>query len=120
MTDLQGKMKEQLEQFTRLQRETLESMQDKGATAVDYFEKVARFQLDVMGDVIDFTVEQAKVAANSENPSDYFNKQIDGAASLAKTVESRTNEYIELLSSAADTAKEGIREATEKATKAAS
>jgi len=65
-----------------------------------------------MNDVVDFSVEQARLAAKAAEPEEFFNKQIDNASAFAKVVEGRTKEYIDMLSAAASTATEELQEAT--------
>jgi hypothetical protein len=112
MIDIQKQFSEQLEQVTQYQKEAVEKLQAKGAAGVDSWEKFARFNIAVMNDVVDFSVEQARLAAKAAEPEEFFNKQIDNASAFAKVVEGRTKEYIDMLSSAASTATEELQEAT--------
>ena len=65
-----------------------------------------------MNDVVDFSVEQARLATKVSEPEEFFNKQMDNVSAFAKVVEGRTKEYIDLLSAAASTATEELQEAT--------
>jgi hypothetical protein len=112
MIDIQKQFSEQLDQFTQYQKEAIEKLQAKSAASVDSWEKFARYNLDVMNDVVEFTVEQARLATKAGEPEEFFNKQIDNASAFAKVVEGRTKEYIDLLSAAASTATEELQEAT--------
>lgn len=112
MIDLQKQFSEQLDQFTQYQKDAVEKMQAKSAAGVDNWEKFARYNLAVMNDVVEFTVEQARLATKASEPEEFFNKQIDNASAFAKVVEGRTKEYIDLLSTAASTATEELQEAT--------
>ncbi len=113
MIDLQKQFSEQLDQFTQYQKEAVEKLQAKSAAGVDSWEKFARYNLAVMNDVVEFSVEQARLATKAAEPEEFFNKQIDNASAFAKVVEGRTKEYIDLLSAAASTATEELQEATE-------
>ena len=113
MIDLQKQFSEQLDQFTQYQKEAVEKMQAKSAAGVDSWEKFARYNLAVMNDVVEFSVEQARLATKAAEPEEFFNKQIDNASAFAKVVEGRTKEYIDLLSAAASTATEELQEVTE-------
>ena len=112
MIDLQKQFSEQLDQFTQYQKEAVEKLQAKSAAGVDSWEKFARYNLAVMNDVVEFTVEQARLATKASEPEEFFNKQIDNASAFAKVVEGRTKEYVDLLSAAASTATEELQEAT--------
>ena len=119
MIDMHQKLAEQLNQFTRFQKDALETFQTNGNEAVGGVEKLARYQMDVMKDVVSFGMEQARIGTSAESPFDFFSQQIDAAAALGKTVEKRTNEYIELLTHAADSMRENIRAATDRVADAA-
>ena len=112
MIDIQKQFSEQLDQFTQYQKEAVEKLQAKSAAGVDSWEKFARYNIAVMNDVVDFSVEQARLAAKAAEPEEFFNKQIDNASAFAKVVEGRTKEYIDMLSAAASTATEELQEAT--------
>ena len=112
MIDIQKQFSEQLEQVTQYQKEAVEKLQAKSAAGVDSWEKFARYNIAVMNDVVDFSVEQARLAAKAAEPEEFFNKQIDNASAFAKVVEGRTKEYIDMLSAAASTATEELQEAT--------
>lgn len=112
MIDIQKQFGEQLEQFTQYQKEAVEKLQAKSAASVDGWEKFARYNLAVMNDVVDFTVEQARLATKATGPEEFLNTQIDNATAFAKVVEGRTKEYVDMLSAAASTATEELQEAT--------
>ena len=112
MIDIQKQFSEQLEQVTQYQKEAVEKLQAKSAAGVDSWEKFARYNIAVMNDVVEFSVEQARLAAKASEREEFFNKQIVNASAFAKVVEGRTKEYIDMLSSAASTATEELQEAT--------
>jgi hypothetical protein len=118
MIDLQKQFSEQLDQFTQYQKDAVEKLQAKSAAGVDSWEKFARYNLAVMNDVVEFTVEQARVASKASEPEEFFNTQIDNASAFAKVVEGRTKEYIDLLSAAASTATEELQETKKTVVKA--
>jgi hypothetical protein len=120
MIDLQKQFSEQLDQFTQYQKEAVEKLQAKSVAGVDSWEKFARYNLAVMNDVVEFTVEQARLATKASEPEEFFNTQIDNASAFAKVVEGRTKEYIDLLSAAASTATEELQETKENVVKAVS
>jgi hypothetical protein len=112
MIDIQKQFSEQLDQFTQYQKEAIEKLQAKSAASVEGWEKLARYNLALMNDVVDFSVEQARLATKVSEPEEFFNKQMDNVSAFAKVVEGRTKEYIDLLSAAASTATEELQEAT--------
>lgn len=112
MIDLQKQFSEQLDQFTQYQKEAIEKLQSKSAAGVEGWEKLARYNLALMNDVVDFSVQQARLATKASEPEEFFNKQMDNVSAFAKVVEGRTKEYIDLLSAAASSATEELQEAT--------
>ena len=112
MIDIQKQFSEQLDQFTQYQKEAIEKLQAKSVAGVEGWEKFARYNLALMNDVVDFSVEQARLATKVSEPEEFFNKQMDNVSAFAKVVEGRTKEYIDLLSAAASTATEELQEAT--------
>jgi len=111
MIDMQEKFSEQLAQFSQYQKDAVTKMQARSVSGVDTFEKFARYNLAVLGDVVDLTVEQARLATSVNEPQEYVSKQIDNASAFAKVVEGRTQEYVDLLTNAAETATEEVQEA---------
>jgi hypothetical protein len=112
MIDMQKQFSEQLDQFTQYQKEAIEKLQAKSAAGVEGWEKFARYNLALMNDVVDFSVQQARLATKAAEPEEFFNKQMDNVSAFAKVVEGRTKEYIDLLSAAASSATEELQEAT--------
>lgn len=106
MIDIQEKFSEQVSQFSKYQKDAVASLQQKSVAGIDTFEKFARYNAAVMNDVVDFTVEHARLATSTTEPQEYFSKQIDSASAFARVVEGRTKEYIELLTNAAATVTE--------------
>jgi len=115
MIDMQEKFNEQISQFSQYQKDAVAKLQEKSVAGVDTFEKFARYNLAVLNDVVEFTVEQGRLATSTTEPQEYVSKQIDSAAAFARIVEGRTKEYVELLTNTAQTATEEVQEATREA-----
>ena len=92
MIDIQKQFSEQLDQFTQYQKEAIEKLQAKSVASVEGWEKFARYNLALMNDVVDFSVEQARLATKVSEPEEFFNKQMDNVSAFAKVVEGRTKE----------------------------
>ena len=117
MIDIQKNFSEQFEQISQYQKDALASLQAKGAAGVDSFESLARFNLAVLGDVVDFSVAQARLATTTTEPVEYFDKQLESVSAFGKVVQARSKEYVELLTSAAEKVAEEPQEAVVKAVK---
>lgn len=113
MIDIQEKFSEQVSQFSKYQKDAVASLQAKSVAGVDTFEKFSRYNVAVLNDVVDFTVEQARLASSTTEPQEYVSKQIDSASAFARVVEGRTKEYIDLLTNAAATVTEAQEAAKE-------
>ena len=87
MIDMQEKFNEQISQFSQYQKDAVAKLQEKSVAGVDTFEKFARYNLAVLNDVVEFTVEQGRLATSTTEPQEYVSKQIDSAAAFARTVE---------------------------------
>ena len=111
MIDMQEKFTEQFEQFSQYRKDAVASLQARGAAGADSFEKFARLNLAVLGDVVDFTVGQARLVTTAADPAEYMNKQIESTSAFGKVVQSRAREYVELLTNAAEKAAEESKEA---------
>ena len=72
------------------------------------------FNLAVMGDFVDYTVEQAKLATTVTEPEEFFGKRIENITEFAKVLEGRTKEYIGLWTESATAASEEIQKASKK------
>ena len=119
MIDIQTQFSEQLQQFSDFQKQAVDALQGKGAVAVDSYEKAARHNLAVLTDVVDYSVEQAKLASSAQNPEEYFASQINSASAFAKVVEGRTKDFIDLLMDAATSVTDDIQQAQKKVVEAA-
>jgi len=112
MIDFSKKSAEQLQQYTQFQKDAIETLKGKSAAAVDNWEKVARYNLDVMSDLVGYTVEQARAATSTSDAGERMSKQIDNATAFATVVEGRTKEFIDLVTDAATTVSDDLEKAT--------
>ena len=71
MIDMQEKFTEQFEQFSQYRKDAVASLQARGAAGVDSYEKFARLNLAVLGDVVDFTVGQARLVTTAADPAEH-------------------------------------------------
>ena len=67
-----------------------------------------------MGDFVDYTVEQAKLATTVTEPEEFFGKRIENITEFTKVLEGRTKEYIGLWTESATAASEEIQKASKK------
>ena len=115
MIDFQEKAAEQLEQYRQLQKDALVSMRARSADAVATYEKLARHNLDVMTDFVDFAVGQAKAATGAVDPAELFGKQVENASAFAKVVENRSRKFADLVTETASRVSRDIEQTTKAA-----
>jgi len=88
-------MKDFKEQFSTLQK-NLEPMQEMNSVAVHAFERIARKNYELMGDLVDFAVTQVQIPQGKATAQEVFEQQSVDAKAFAEKVNSRAAEYMEL------------------------
>ena len=101
LTDLSGVFEmtnfvENFEKFSDLQKQGLEPVRNLTAFAVETFEKLARQNYAVYGDVLDFAVSQAKLPVNVVEPKELIERQVASTKAFAELLTDRAKEYVEL------------------------
>lgn len=108
------------EKFAEIQKESLGPMRKFSGLAVDAFEQFARKNYALAGDMLDFTIRQAKLTVEVREPRDMFERQVASTKEFADLIGKRANEYVELSSSFQDSARDLFeKEAVDPAQKAA-
>lgn len=94
-------MKPVNEQLAEMQKKTLESlepMQNMNVVAAEAFEKIARKNYDLMGDLVDYAVTQVKMPQPDADIKDVFEQRIAETQAFAERVNERAAEYVALAS----------------------
>ena len=94
---------ESFEKLSDLQKQGLEPVRNFTVFAVEAFEKIARQNYAFYGDVLEFTVAQAKLPVEVTEPKELFERQIASGKEFAELLTSRANQYVELGNSFKDT-----------------
>lgn len=92
-------MKTVNEQLAEMQKKTLESfepMQNMNSVAAEAFERIARKNYDLMGDLVDYAVSQVKVPAGEINPQNVYDQRVAETKAFADKVNERAAEYVAL------------------------
>lgn len=84
--------------FTSFQKEALEPIRAANSVAADTFEKLSRQHYAVLGDYINFAVEQARIPAKASDYNEFLAKQMETARAFGEQVVRRSQEYAEILS----------------------
>lgn len=92
-------MKTVNEQLAEMQKKTLESlepMQNMNLVAAQAFERIARKNYELMGDLVDYAVSQVQVPEGEVNLQDVYEQKIAETKAFAEKVNSRASEYVAL------------------------
>lgn len=87
---------EQLEQLAELQKKSLEPLHRFNNDALAAFERVARKNHELIGDMVDFAVAQSRSQVEGDTPQAIYARQVVEAKAFAEKVSSRAAEYAEL------------------------
>ncbi len=101
-------MKPVNEQFAEMQKKSLESLeplQNMNAVAAEAFERIARKNYDLMGDLVDYAVAQVKTPANATNVQEAYEQQVAETKAFAEKVNARASEYVALAGELGEMAK---------------
>ena len=88
-------MKDFDEQYAAIQK-NLEPVQEMNSVAVQAFERIARKNYELMGDLVDFAVAQVQIPQGKATAQEVFERQSSEAKAFAEKVNSRAAEYMEL------------------------
>lgn len=114
-----SKLNEQFEKYATFQAEAFAPFRAFNDVAADTFEKLARQNYAVLGDYVEFAVDQAKLPVNVKDFNEYVGKQIDVNRTFGEKLAARAEEYADIVRTAQDKAQEVTTQATEKAVKKA-
>lgn len=92
-------MKSVNEQFAEMQKKTIESlepMQNMNSVAAQAFERIARKNYDLMGDLVDYAVAQVKLPEGDIDVQKVYEQRVAETKAFADKVNSRAAEYVEL------------------------
>jgi hypothetical protein len=88
-------MKDFDEQYAELQKK-MEPMQAMTTVAAKAFERIARKNHELMGDLVDFAVAQVQIPQEKTTAQEVFARQSSDAKAFAEKVNVRAAEYMEL------------------------
>lgn len=101
-------MKAVNEQFAEMQKKTMESltpMQNMNNVAAQAFERIARKNYDLMGDLVEYAVAQVKVPEGETDMQKVYESRVAETKAFADKVNARAAEYVELAGELGDMVK---------------
>lgn len=109
---------DQFANFLGFQKEALEPMRAANGMAADAFERLSRQNYAVLGDYINFAVEQARLPTQTTDYTQYLARQMETARLFGDQLVRRSQEYMEILSAIQTKAQTAVQTATQAATQA--
>ncbi len=95
---------DQIQKYIDFQREAFEPFRAFTDVAAQTFERLARQNYAVLGDYLEFAVDQARLPAQVSDINDYVGKQIANTRAFGEKLAKRTQEYAEIARAAQDAA----------------
>jgi len=98
------------QQFAEMQKKTLESLepiQSMNNVAAQAFERIARKNYDLMGDLMEYAVAQVKVPEPDANMQEVYEQRVAETKAFADKVNERAAEYVALVGELGEMAKPG-------------
>lgn len=115
-------MKTVNEQFAEMQKKTMESlepMQNMSNVAAEAFERIARKNYDLMGDLVDYAVSQVKAPEGKTDIKELYEIRVAETKAFADKVNARAAEYVELAGELGELVSASAKPADTSAAKAA-
>lgn len=91
-----------LNQFPNIpgfQKEALEPLRAFNGVAVEAFERLSQQNYAVLGDCINFAVEQARLPTNVASYSEFLARQMEFSRAFGEQLVRRTQEYVDIAGS---------------------
>ena len=101
MTDWQDKVNKGMKELNEKQEAMMASSQEGVATAIDSFEKLARFQMEVANDAVNAAIALFKLLGQAGKPADYIEAQIALVSESVQNASARASELADLMTSSA-------------------
>lgn len=92
-------MKSVNDQFAEMQKKTMDSlgpMQNMNTVAAEAFERIARKNYDLMGDLVEYAVAQVKLPAGETDVQQVYEQRVAETKAFADKVNARAAEYVAL------------------------
>lgn len=112
-------LNDQFQKFLDMQKEALEPMRAFNGLAADTFERLSRQNYAVLGDWMEFAVEQARLPARTTDVNDYLTRQAEFTRAFGEKLVRRSQEYAEITGAFTARAQAATQEAVSAATKVA-
>jgi len=87
---------ERLERLAELQKKNVEPLQQLGGSAFVAFERMARKNYELMGDMVEYAVAQSRGSIEQSSPQDLYERQMSEARAFAERMSERVAEYLAL------------------------
>lgn len=106
MYNVTDAMNDQFKQAMDFNSRAYEPMRVFAAVATDAIEQIARKNYAVVGDVVEYSTKQVRLALSGDNLSDISSAQVAETNALVELMNSRASEYAEMAQQFSDKVKE--------------
>ena len=87
---------DQFEKLSTLQSQAFAPARNLGGFAADAFESLARRNYAVLGDFVNFAVEQARLPMAVESATELFERQLSATQGFAEQLSTHAQAYVDL------------------------
>ena len=84
------------DKFADLSKQGMEPVRNLTTAYVDAFEKIARKNYALAGDMVEFAVSQARLPLEIDEPKALMERQVEASKAFAELLTERAGEYVEL------------------------
>lgn len=110
---------EQFQKMVDLQKDALEPMRAYTTLAAEAFERITRENYAVLGDFINFAVDQARLPAGATDVNELVARQMESIRGFNEQLARRTQEYMEIATAVTSKTQATVVATTEKASRKA-
>jgi hypothetical protein len=110
---------DQFQKMMDLQKDALEPMRAYTTLAAETFERISRENYAVLGDLVNFAVDQARLTSTTTDVTELMARQMEAFRGFNETLTRRTQEYMEIASAVTSKTQATVVSTTEKATRKA-
>ena len=97
MSNATDVMSEQMNKFVDMQARMFEPMRVFGTVAVDTMDEVVRKHYAVMGDVVEYTLRQARLPMSGTDAGEIASQSMAETTAFGELLGTRANEYAEIV-----------------------
>lgn len=87
---------EQIKKFMQFETNAFPQVREYYKYNIEAFEKLTRHNQAILGDIVDFAVQQTRLPLETDNASDLMAKQVDASLALNQKMTERFQTYMDI------------------------